>query len=159
MASPASCLAVCHITSLSAPWPPVPLVWLVVVSPCCLHCGVDVYSCIVVICIFACRLRCSPLSGPWRRRLRAASLSTLSSIVCVAASSSALTSALSSASLSAAPSSASLLSAQSMQIACVTFRNGAAKRIDAAFSARFLRSLSIIDMVRINNLEGAGICG
>jgi hypothetical protein len=103
MASRASRPAGCRITSSSAPRPPVPLVRLVVVSPCRLHCGVNVYGCIVVVCIFPSRLHRSPSSGLRRHCLQAASLSTLSSIVCVAVSSSALTSATSSASSSAAP--------------------------------------------------------
>jgi hypothetical protein len=103
MASRASCPAGCRITLSSAPRPPVPLVWLVVVSPCHLHCGVNVYSCVVVVCIFARHLRRSPSSGSQRHCLRAASLSTSSSIVYIAVSSSASTSASSCASWSAEP--------------------------------------------------------
>jgi hypothetical protein len=40
---------------LVAPWPPVPLLWLVVAS-LCLHCGIDVCGCIIIVCIVACCL-------------------------------------------------------------------------------------------------------
>jgi hypothetical protein len=103
MTSRASCPAGCRITSSSAPRLPVPLVWLVVVSPCRLHSGIDVYGCIVVVCLFAHHLLCSPSYGSRRHLLQAALLSLLSSILCIALSSSALTSALSSTSSSAAP--------------------------------------------------------
>ncbi len=103
MAACASCPAGCCITSLSAPGPPMPLVRLVVLSPCRLHCSVDVYGCVVVICVFTRHLRRSPSSGSRRHHLRAASLSTSLSIVCVAVLSSASTSASLSASLSVAP--------------------------------------------------------
>jgi hypothetical protein len=101
MASRASCPTGCCITSSSAPRPPVPLVRLVVVSHCHLYCDVDVYSCVVVICVFAHCLHCSPSSGLRHHCLQAASLSTSSSICCVAVSSSASRSALLSASSSA----------------------------------------------------------
>ncbi len=103
MASRASCPAGCRITSLSAPRPPMPLVQLVVVSPCHLHCNVDIYGCIVVVCVFAHCLCCNPLSGSRRHRLQVVLLPTSLSICHVAVSSSALTSALLSASSSAAP--------------------------------------------------------
>jgi hypothetical protein len=38
---------------LVAPWPPMPLLWLVVASPCHLHHSVNVCSCIIIVCIVA----------------------------------------------------------------------------------------------------------
>ncbi len=38
---------------LVTPWAPVPLLLLVGVSPCCLRCGVNVCSCIGVVCVVA----------------------------------------------------------------------------------------------------------
>jgi hypothetical protein len=39
---------------LVVPLPPVPLLWLVVASTCCLRCGINVCSCGIVVCIVVC---------------------------------------------------------------------------------------------------------
>ncbi len=103
MASRASCPASCCITSLSTPRPPVPLVRLVVMPPCCLHCVVNVYGCVVVICVFTYCLHHGPSSGSQRHHLQAGLLSTLSFSLCVVVLSSVLMSALLSASSSVVP--------------------------------------------------------
>jgi hypothetical protein len=65
---------------LVEPWPPVPLLWLVVRSPFRLRQGIDVCSCVVIVYIVARRLgggvviwvfvhhqRCRPLLALWHR--------------------------------------------------------------------------------------------
>jgi hypothetical protein len=64
----------CH---LIAPWPPMPHLWMFVMSPCSLHHSVDVCGCIIIICVVACHLGGSVIVCVFVRHLRHHPLSAL----------------------------------------------------------------------------------